>query len=246
MKGGSPEVLAVVKDLFFVARIRETARLASVPLAIARSADQVGTDISLPAAPPPLSDSGLRLCPHLRRGRARRRSRRRLHDARARPRDAAVARALRPRGDEGDADGGAADAASGRRRLVIAEEFVSALDAENRSLLDRLAPDDTLKPEVQGELNVVNLLKVALKNEVEATEIAARWLVATDDIDVKMAFARQAGDEAKHYRMIRDRLRALGAPAAAYANPLGKGYGPLFHYLDSLKTIVERVAAGQF
>src|SRR5215470_1733654 len=48
MKGGSPEVLAVVKDLFFVARIRETARLASVPLAIARSADEVGTNISGP------------------------------------------------------------------------------------------------------------------------------------------------------------------------------------------------------
>jgi len=34
---------------------------------------------------------------------------------------------------------------------------------------------------VEGELNVVNLLKVALKNEIEATEIAARWLVVTDD-----------------------------------------------------------------
>src|SRR5207249_808880 len=74
----------------------------------------------------------------------------------------------------------------------------------------------------------------------------ARWLVVTDDVDVKMAFARQAGDEAKHFRMIRGRLRALGVPATAYANPLGKGYGPLFNYLDSLKTTVERVAAGQF
>ena len=129
---------------------------------------------------------------------------------------------------------------------MIAEEFVATLGAENRVLLDRLAPDDTLKPEVEGELNVVNLLKVALKNEIEATEIAARWLVVTDDVDVKMAFARQAGDEAKHFRMIRDRLRALGVPATAYANPLGKGYGPLFNYLDSLKTTVERVAAGQF
>src|SRR5204863_591673 len=65
-------------------------------------------------------------------------------------------------------------------------------------------------------------------------------------VAVNMAFARQAGDEAKHFRMIRDRLRALGVPATAYANPLGKGYGPLFQYLDTLKTTVERVAAGQF
>src|SRR5881628_3417790 len=48
MKGGSPEVLAVVKDLFFVARIRETARLTGVPLAIARTADEVDANISGP------------------------------------------------------------------------------------------------------------------------------------------------------------------------------------------------------
>ena len=98
------------------------------------------------------------------------------------------------------------------------EEFVRDLDARNQMVLKRLDPDSTLKPEVRGELTVLNLLKVALKNEIEATEIASRWLVATDDVDVKMAFARQAGDEAKHYRMIADRLPST----------------------------VERVAAGQF
>jgi len=35
----------------------------------------------------------------------------------------------------------------------------------------------------------LNLLKVALRNEIEATEIAARWLVTTDDVDVKLALA---------------------------------------------------------
>jgi hypothetical protein len=34
-------VLAVVKDLFFVARIRETARLAGVPLEFARTTDEL-------------------------------------------------------------------------------------------------------------------------------------------------------------------------------------------------------------
>ena len=37
----TPPVLAVVKDLFFVARIRETARLVGVPLSFARSRDEV-------------------------------------------------------------------------------------------------------------------------------------------------------------------------------------------------------------
>jgi len=128
---------------------------------------------------------------------------------------------------------------------MTAEEFVKDLDQRNRDVLRRLEPEATLKPEVAGDLTVLNLLKVALKNEIEATEIAARWLVTTDDVDVKMAFARQAGDEAKHYRMIADRLRELGFDPKS-ANPLGKGYGPLFNYLDTLETTVERVAAGQF
>ena len=128
---------------------------------------------------------------------------------------------------------------------MTAQEFVAQLDGENRQRLSRLAPDDTLKPEVEGDLTVLNLLKVALRNEIEATEIAARWLVTTDDVDVKLALARQVGDEAKHYRMIAERLRALGFDAKSF-DPLAKGYGPLFQYLDTLTTTVERVAAGQF
>jgi uncharacterized ferritin-like protein (DUF455 family) len=128
---------------------------------------------------------------------------------------------------------------------MTAQEFVAQLDGENQKRLSLLAPADTLKPEVEGDLNVLNLLKVALRNEIEATEIAARWLVTTDDVDVKLAFARQVGDEAKHYRMIAERLRALGFDAKSF-DPLAKGYGPLFQYLDTLTSTVERVAAGQF
>jgi len=128
---------------------------------------------------------------------------------------------------------------------VTAEEFVAGLDAENQTLLRALEPDATLKPEIDGPLNVPNLLKVALKNEIEATEIAARWLVTSDDVAVKLALARQVGDEAKHYRLIADRLRQLGVDAGAL-DPLAGGYGPLFKYLDTLTTTVERIAAGQF
>jgi uncharacterized ferritin-like protein (DUF455 family) len=126
-----------------------------------------------------------------------------------------------------------------------ADAFVRELDAQNQELLQRLAPEATLKPEVEGDLSIVNLLKVALKNEIEATEIAARWLATTRDLEVKLALARQVGDEAKHYRLVADRLRELGFDAAGF-DPLARGYGPLFQYLDTLQTTVERVAAGQF
>jgi hypothetical protein len=128
---------------------------------------------------------------------------------------------------------------------VTAEEFVAALDAENQTLLRALEPDATLKPEIDGPLNVPNLLKVALKNELEATEIAARWLVSSDDVGLKLALARQVGDEAKHYRLIAERLGRLGIDAGTL-DPLAGGFGPLFRYLDTLTTSVERVAAGQF
>ena len=43
---GERPVVAVVKDLFFVARIRETARLAGVPLVFARTPDDLTAALS--------------------------------------------------------------------------------------------------------------------------------------------------------------------------------------------------------
>ena len=43
--GGAAPVLAVVSDLFFVARIRETGRLAGVPIEFARTPEQVAASL---------------------------------------------------------------------------------------------------------------------------------------------------------------------------------------------------------
>jgi 1,2-phenylacetyl-CoA epoxidase catalytic subunit len=126
-----------------------------------------------------------------------------------------------------------------------AAAFVEQLGAANKEILDRLAPAETLVGESGGDLSLETLLKIALKNELEATELAARWLVTTDDVDIKLALARQAGDEAKHYRLIAAHLQEMGIDLTDF-NPLGQGYGPLFNYLDGLTDPIERVAAGQF
>jgi uncharacterized ferritin-like protein (DUF455 family) len=55
--------------------------------------------------------------------------------------------------------------------------------------------------------------------------------------------ARQAGDEAKHFRMIQRRLAEIGGEGAAF-DPGPPS--PMLTYLSSLGTSVERVAAGQF
>jgi 1,2-phenylacetyl-CoA epoxidase catalytic subunit len=132
-----------------------------------------------------------------------------------------------------------------RGMAMDSETFVRELDVRNQELLRRLEPAATLESEAEGDLSVANLLKIALKNEIEASESAARWMATTPELDVKLALARQVGDEAKHYRLIAERLGQLGVDLGGF-DPLAKGYGPLFRYLDSLTTTVERVAAGQF
>lgn len=123
--------------------------------------------------------------------------------------------------------------------------FVAELIRENEELLARLAPAETLASEVGGDLAPVKLLRVALKNEIEASEIAAMWLPLAGSVALKLALARQAGDEAKHYAHIEQRLRELGDNLVGY-DPMAAGYSPIFQYLKGLQTDVERVAAGQF
>jgi 1,2-phenylacetyl-CoA epoxidase catalytic subunit len=123
--------------------------------------------------------------------------------------------------------------------------FVRQLLRENDELMARLRPAETLIAEAGDDLAPKRLLRFALKNEIEATEIAALWIPLAGSTRLKLALARQAGDEARHYRLIEERLGELGDDLAGF-DPLAAGYSPLFHYLGGLKTDVERVAAGQF
>jgi 1,2-phenylacetyl-CoA epoxidase catalytic subunit len=124
------------------------------------------------------------------------------------------------------------------------EAFVAELDTQNQVALDRIA-----QASAQGEpgeaMTVAKLLMLAPKNELEATECAAAWLGTTPEVDVKLALARQAGDEAKHYRMIQARLAELGVDTTKH-DPLAAGRSPLLAWLLALEGTVARVAAGQF
>ncbi|HXX68183.1 MAG TPA: ferritin-like domain-containing protein [Polyangiaceae bacterium] len=121
------------------------------------------------------------------------------------------------------------------------ESFLAELDEQNRAALERIGAAAACEP--GGDVTVAKLLQLAMKNELEATECAASWIGTTPEIDVKLAFARQAGDEARHYRLIEKRLRELDVDARLL-DPAGRS--PMFAYLTSLGTTVERVAAGQF
>jgi uncharacterized ferritin-like protein (DUF455 family) len=119
--------------------------------------------------------------------------------------------------------------------------FVDQLEAFKSG---RLAPilgagRTSLSAEVPpGE--ATQLLQVALANEINVAELAAAWMPSTRELDVKLAFARQAGDEAGHFQLVADRLAALGFDVAGFA----PADNPLFQYLRGLGTTVERIAAG--
>jgi hypothetical protein len=120
------------------------------------------------------------------------------------------------------------------------EAFIAELDIEIERALARIGELSAAGD--PGELTVPKLLVLALKNELEASEEAAMWMASETDTRVKLALARQCGDEAKHYRLIEDRLRALGVEA-----PLDHGPpSPMYAWLGSLTTTVERIAAGPF
>src|SRR5262245_61606813 len=92
-------------------------------------------------------------------------------------------------------------------------------------------------------LDSKRMLQVALANEIGVSELAAAWMPSTAELDVKIAFARQAGDEAGHFQLVADRLAALGFDLESFRPPAAN---PLFDYLRGLTTTVERIAAGLF
>lgn len=127
---------------------------------------------------------------------------------------------------------------------MTGEEFTAALGDDISRAITRLGQLSAAGA-VPDDLDVSRLLLVALKNELEAAEIAALWMATTPELEVKLALARQAGDEARHYRLILDRLRELGVEVEEI-DPSKDPYSPMFHHLRQLQGTAARVAAGQF
>jgi 1,2-phenylacetyl-CoA epoxidase catalytic subunit len=120
------------------------------------------------------------------------------------------------------------------------KEFVQELERANQEIMARMGREDAAE---DSRAEVPALLRIALKNELEAFELAAHWIPTTPELDIKLGLARQVGDEAKHYRLLEARYREL---RGGDFDPREGGYSPLFQYLSGLKTSVERLAAGQF
>jgi hypothetical protein len=121
--------------------------------------------------------------------------------------------------------------------------FVQELDAFKAERLSPIvgAGETSLSGGALGDAK--KMLQIALANEIGVSELAAAWMPSTPEVDVKIAFAKQAGDEAGHFELVAARLATLGFDVAGFRPP---GANPLFEYLRGLPTTVERIAGGLF
>ncbi len=120
------------------------------------------------------------------------------------------------------------------------EAFVRELEALRDSRMADLTSAGRGAVRETGEsADPSKLLQVALANEIGVADLAAAAAAATSRTDIKLAFARQAGDEARHFELVAARLAPLGFDAAAFTPP---GPNPLFDFLRELSDPVERVA----
>lgn len=119
------------------------------------------------------------------------------------------------------------------------DSFVRELLRENEGLLRKLDAEPQTAEVSSGAIS--GLLKAALKNEMEAAEIAAAWVPSTQDLATKIALGRHAGDEARHYDLLQSAAAELGVDLAGF-HPLVPP-SPVLEYLRTLSTDEERVAA---
>jgi len=123
---------------------------------------------------------------------------------------------------------------------VNGNEFVTKLKAENEAILAKIDEPPISSGVPKSEL-LATLVKMALKNEIEAAEIAAEWVSTTPELHAKLALARHAGDEARHYQLIEEKTRAMGISLDGF-RPLDPP-SPVLNYLRTLTTTPERIAA---
>jgi len=119
-------------------------------------------------------------------------------------------------------------------------EFAEAFNDELVRALAHVGHPDLVA--TREDTQIQDLLFAGLKDEIEASEIAAVWMVAEVDLELKLGLARQVGDEARHYRLLADRLRQLGVEPGG-VDPRARGYSHTFRYLKGLQTAAERLAA---
>ena len=104
---------------------------------------------------------------------------------------------------------GSAHGRHDQRAMAGAETFVHEMEDKNQASFQRLlaAYIQILEKE---NFSPADLVRLEMKNIIEAIEVAALWLAESDSLDVKLALAAAAAMAPATSRLLRERLTALG------------------------------------
>ena len=109
---------------------------------------------------------------------------------------------------------------------------------------------EKLSKQISGEGNteavvppMPMLLKMALKNEWETSLLTSFWVTDEPEPNFRVSLAQLAGDEAKHFNLIKKRLDELGGSISK--EDLDERT-PLFHFLKKQMNTFDRIITGPF
>ncbi len=122
-------------------------------------------------------------------------------------------------------------------------EFCNELDRSLKSRIRELAEQISGAGSPARVPPMAELLKAALKNEWETTLLSSLWVADEGDRTLRVALARLAGDEARHYTLIEKRLLEMGG---SLPGPELDDRSPLFSFLLGQQASFDRIVAGPY
>jgi 1,2-phenylacetyl-CoA epoxidase catalytic subunit len=125
------------------------------------------------------------------------------------------------------------------------DEFIAELAADNEEFFGSLAEQRTTywPTKLHGQA-AAEALKTRWFNELRGVDILGRFIGRVPDLTLKLMVARQVADEAKHARLCRRRVEALGSSVLDFVPTREQlAFGDL---LDSFAFPEEFFAAQQF
>lgn len=126
------------------------------------------------------------------------------------------------------------------------QEFVDDVSATLEMLLALRESGINGVGEAVGRSDMPVLMRMGLRSQIEAAEVASSWVASTLDLEVKLGLARLAGDEAQHYELLLARFQEVGGDARSFPRGPLEGRSKLARYFETLEAPVERVAALPF
>lgn len=124
------------------------------------------------------------------------------------------------------------------------EKLTDELNTRMQKLINQMSGKKEENEKTPNELPPIPLLlKAALKNEWETTLLTSNWVSDEEDSEFRISLARLAGDEAKHFELIKGRLVKYDETISLEELNIRT---PMYSFLREQKSTFDRVVTGPF